>query len=299
MTPLIFDFSDNADLFGGIASQLQAERGRLHLRDFPDGETYVRVDSACAQREAIIVCGLDRPNPKLLPLLLVAATLRDLGATRVGLVAPYLAYMRQDKRFVDGEGVTARYFAALLSASFDWLVTVDPHLHRIQTLDQIYTLPTCVARSAPLLARWIKREITRPLLIGPDAESEQWVCDVARRAGVPYRILEKTRTGDRDVSVSVPDVAQHVDRVPILIDDIASTGQTFVAALGVVRQLGMVGPVCIAVHGVFAHGAISAMREAGALRIVTCNTIAHETNAIDLSKTVASACRSLVAATSN
>ena len=76
-----------------------------------------------------------------MPLALVAGTARDLGASSVGLVAPYLAYMRQDRMFRAGEGVTSVYFARLLADSFDWLVTVDPHLHRRRSLTEIYPFP--------------------------------------------------------------------------------------------------------------------------------------------------------------
>lgn len=60
----------------------------------------------------------------------------------MGLVAPYLAYMRQDQQFRPGEVVTSRMFAALVSRHVDWLVTVDPHLHRVHALDEIYAVPT-------------------------------------------------------------------------------------------------------------------------------------------------------------
>jgi ribose-phosphate pyrophosphokinase len=88
-----------------------------------------------------------------LPLLFAADTARDLGARRIGLVAPYLAYMRQDIRFHAGEAVTSRTFAAILSRHLDWLVTVDPHLHRYHELSEIYRIPTQVVHAAPFWPR--------------------------------------------------------------------------------------------------------------------------------------------------
>ncbi|WP_164119514.1 ribose-phosphate pyrophosphokinase-like domain-containing protein, partial [Stenotrophomonas maltophilia] len=85
---------------------------------------------------------LAQPNEKILPLIFAAATARELGAARVGLVAPYLAYMRQDRRFNPGEAVTSRQMAHLVSGAFDWMVTVDPHLHRYSDLSEIYSIPT-------------------------------------------------------------------------------------------------------------------------------------------------------------
>src|SRR6185503_12811188 len=122
----------------------------------------------------IILCTLADPDAKFLPLIFAAATARELGAARVGLVAPYLAYMRQDRRFNPGEAVTSRYVAKLISGAFDWLVTVDPHLHRYGALGEIYTIPTRAIHAAPLMSDWIRRNVPDPLIVGPDSESEQW-----------------------------------------------------------------------------------------------------------------------------
>ncbi|HJQ83432.1 MAG TPA: ribose-phosphate diphosphokinase [Candidatus Binatia bacterium] len=287
MTPLVLAAAGNDALAHGLARRLELEVGRTVLRTFPDGESYVRIETPVAGRAVVVACTLDRPDRKLLPLLLLAATARDLGATRVGLVAPYLAYLRQDRRFVEGEGVTSAYFARLVSAAFDWLVTVDPHLHRHAELAEIYAIPTVALPAAPLLAVWIRREAGDAVLVGPDAESRQWVGAVAADAGVPFVVVDKIRRGDRDVEVSVPDLDAWPGRRPVLVDDIISTGATMRAAVGRLARPGAAAPVCLGVHAVFAEGAHDALRAAGAARIVTTNTIVHPSNAIDVHDLVA------------
>ena len=271
------------------APDCSAKRGAVTLRRFPDGETYVRVESSIRGRALALVCTLDRPDDKVLPLLFLAATARDLGAASVGLVAPYLAYMRQDRRFADGEGVTSSYFASLLSGSVDWLVTVDPHLHRRASLDEIYTIPTEVVHAAPRVAEWIRTNVRRPLLVGPDSESAQWITAVAEAAGAPSLVLAKVRRGDRDVAVIVPDVERWHDHTPVLVDDIVSTARTMIATMGHLKRAGLPAPVCVGVHAVFAPGAYDELRVAGAATIVTCNTIPHVSNIIDLSGDLARA----------
>ena len=273
----------------GRAAPPPAERGTFTLRRFPDGETYVRVETPIRDRDVVLVCTLDRPDDKLLPLLFLGATARDLGATRVGLVAPYLAYMRQDRRFNEGEGVTSTYFAALLSRSFDWLVTVDPHLHRRSSLGEIYTIPTEVVHAAPAVAEWIRASVRRPVLIGPDSESAQWVAAVAGMAGAPSIVLEKVRRGDRDVAVAVPDVERWRDHTPVLVDDIISTARTMIETVRHLARAGLAAPVCVGVHAVFADGAYDELRASGAATVVTCNTIPHVSNGIDLSAELARA----------
>ena len=295
MTPLCLALPGNEALAAAVATCLGAETGRLLLRRFPDGETYVRIDDEVAGREVVIACTLDRPDPKLLPLLLLAATARDLGAAHVGLVAPYLAYLRQDERFAPGEGVTSRYFARVLSASVDWLVTVDPHLHRHASLAEVYAIPATTLHAAPLLAAWIGTHVPQALVVGPDAESAQWVADVARDAGAPYVVLHKVRRGDREVEVSLPGLERQPARTPVLVDDIVSTGHTMIAAIAELRRRGLPAPVVLGVHAIFAEGAYEELLHAGPGRVITTNSIAHPSNAIDLHELLAAGVRTQLA----
>jgi ribose-phosphate pyrophosphokinase len=293
MRPIVIAVPGCEDHARRIGARLDGEAGPTLVRRFPDGEVYVRIDAPVAGRDVVLVGGLDKPGDKLLPLLFLAATARDLGARKVGLVAPYLSFMRQDSRFQPGEGVTSTYFAKLLSDAVDWLVTLDPHLHRLRSLDAIYTIPSRVAHAAPAIAAWIQREVERPLLVGPDAESEQWVCAVASLCDAPWLVLEKTRRGDRDVEVSPPDLSRHKGRTPVLVDDIISTARTMIATLGHLAGA-TAPPVCVGIHAVFADRAHDDLLAAGAARIATCNTIPHPSNAIDVDDAIAAEARAML-----
>jgi ribose-phosphate pyrophosphokinase len=280
--PLVFALPGNEAGAAALCERLPGEAGDIETRRFPDAETYLRVRSDVAGRQTILVCTLRGPDAKFLPLVYAAATLRELGAAGVGLVAPYLAYMRQDRRFNEGEAVTSAVFARALSPWIDWLVTVDPHLHRHHALSEIYSVPGRVVHAGPLIAAWIGAHVADPVLIGPDSESEQWVADVATRAGAPFTILEKTRRGDRDVSVSLPDPDVVRGRTPVLVDDIVSTARTMIETIGHLTALGLPPPVCIGVHGVFAGDAYDALAKAGAAEIVTTNAIPGPSARIDV-----------------
>lgn len=240
---------------------------------FPDGESLVRVEPPPPGSQAVLVCSLNQPDARTVPLLMAAGTLRELGALQVGLVAPYLGYMRQDIRFQPGQAVSARLYARLLSAHFDWLLAVDPHLHRIHDLSEVYNLRSRVLHAAPRMAQWIKARVDKPLIVGPDGESAQWAADVAARAEAPVVVVQKTRLGDTDVRSTIPDLHLHPGRTPVLIDDIISSGRTLVAALDHLRAAGSPPPVCVAVHGLFAGDALSVIRAAGATQIAVTNTV--------------------------
>lgn len=286
--PVVLALPGNEVLTGEIAARAAAELGVLETRRFPDGESYLRLKSEVADRDVVLVCTLADPDPQFLRLIFAARTARDRGAARVTLVAPYLAYMRQDTAFHEGEAVTSVQFAALLSAEIDRLITVDPHLHRHQTLSEIYAVPAEALHAAPLLSAWIKAHVAHPLIVGPDVESEQWASAIA--AGAPVAVLRKERRGDRDVEISFPDLTSHVGRQPVLVDDIAASGRTLVQACRGLTQRGFARPICVVVHPLFAEDAFDQLRAAAA-QIVSTDTVPHATNGISVASLVASRLR--------
>lgn len=291
MSPLLFDLSSAPGMAASLCERLVWQRGELSQRHFPDGESYLRLLDPVAERDVAFLCTLDRPDPKIPPLLFAAATAREQGARSVGLIAPYLAYMRQDRAFQEGEAITSAIFAELISQRFDWLATVDPHLHRYPDLSRIYSVPAIAATASDAIARWIKSEIDRPVLIGPDEESGQWIEAIARRAGAHHVTLHKDRTGDLSVAVSGDRLTDVHGGTPVLADDIASSARTMIEAVRAVRESGLGPPVCVAIHAIFAGDGYDRLLAAGPVRIASTNTVSHATNVIDVSGALATAAR--------
>ena len=284
MKMIVFALPGNESLATKLVQLLSLEIGEVVVRHFPDDETLIRIDTDVRGSDILLVCTLDHPDTKLLPLYFLSQTLKELGAGKITLIAPYLAYMRQDKRFNPGEAVTSGLFAKLLSGFVDRIVTIDPHLHRRSSLSEIYSVPATVVHAAPLISEWIRNNIPNALLVGPDSESEQWVSAVAKEAHAPFMVLEKIRHGDKDVEVSVPQVDQYKNHTPVLVDDIISTARTMIETLGHLKKTGMKAPVCIGVHGIFAGEAFMELLRAGADRVVTTNSIIHATNRIEIAE---------------
>lgn len=293
MSRILFNLNGHADIAAAICRQCQASIGDYARRQFPDGETYLRVDSPVRGADVILLCGLEQPDNKFLPLLFLSRQLKQMGARSVGLVSPYLAYMRQDRRFIDGEALTSRHFAELLSNHVDWLVTVDPHLHRYHSLDEIYSVPSRVLHAAPLLAQFVRDE-GDVWLLGPDEESAQWVSVMAETAGVPWAVARKERFGDRDVRVTLPDTSAFSGRRAMLVDDVISSGHTMQRALLALKAQGFEGSDCLCIHGLFADGCDVMLKEAGAARLISCNSILHPSNRVDLGPVIAEAVSSLL-----
>ncbi|MDE2464784.1 MAG: ribose-phosphate pyrophosphokinase [Alphaproteobacteria bacterium] len=292
MTPLLIPMPGNSTLATELRSAFSCEIVSPELHRFPDEEVRVTLPAEFAGRDVHVLCSLDRPDDKILPIVFIAALARELGARRIGLIAPYLAYMRQDKRFNPGEAISSRPFARLLSQSFDWLLTVDPHLHRYKSLCEIYSIRTRVVHAAPALAQWIRTNVPRPVLVGPDGESAQWVSEVARDCSATYTVMRKVRHDDRTVDVEFADATSLAGRTPVLVDDIISSGQTMLSAIKALGRHGTATPICLAVHGVFASTAYDELLRSGA-RVLSTNTIFHPSNAVSLASPIASALEEL------
>lgn len=289
MSALLLELSAAAGLADSLCRELGCERGELERRQFPDGESYVRIGSAVERRDVILLCSLDDPDAKVLPLLFVAEAARAQGARSVGLVAPYLAYMRQDKAFRSGEAVTSRIFASIISDRLDWLVTIDAHLHRHRDLGGIYSVPVVNASAVEAIGSWVRSEVEQPLIIGPDEESRQWVERIAKVAGARLAVLSKSRSGDFSVAVDDAGLAGLGSGTAVIVDDIASSASTLIETVNLLERHGYTSPVCVVVHPIFAGDSYDRLVEAGAGQIVSTNTIAHHSNAIDISGPLAEA----------
>tara|TARA_R110002110_G_scaffold415856_3_gene658475 strand:- start:54866 stop:55756 length:891 start_codon:yes stop_codon:yes gene_type:complete len=274
------------DLAQNICRYLNIPNQTILQHDFPDQETCIKTDWPCKDQDIYLLTSIEHPNKKILPLTFAAESLRQKGAKSITLVAPYLPYMRQDKAFHPGEGISAYYFAKLVSVFFDGLVTMDPHLHRIKNLSEIYTIPTNVVHAAPAIAAWIAQHIEAPLIIGPDSESEQWVKATANIQNLPFIALDKVRKGDESVEIQMKDLSLWENKTPILIDDIISSGHTIIETCKHLKILGFPSPIVIGIHGVFANNAYKKLKPY-CKNIYTTNTILHESNKIDISESLA------------
>lgn len=279
---LLFYFEHSKTVAQQLSKRLSLSLSQFEYRRFPDDESYVRIQADVSGKSVGVVCGLEYPDMKVIPLYFLVKTLKELGASHVTLIAPYLSYMRQDKRFKSGEAITSNYFADFLSFFIDELVTIDPHLHRHHDLSEIYTIPSHVLHAAPVISKWIQTSVEHPVIVGPDSESEQWVSEVASMVGCPHVVLEKVRHGDRDISITFPQLDMYRTHTPVLVDDIISTAHTMIKTVTHLNGLNLAAPMCIGVHGIFAGDAFEALQKSGAGSIVTTTAIEHPSNQIDI-----------------
>lgn len=283
----VLGFAESLPQARALARCLDCPSDEIQVHRFPDGESRVCVPTR-TDGHTIVYRSLDYPNDKLIELLLAARTLRETGCRQLTLVAPYLCYMRQDIAFQPGEAVSQRHIGAFLADLFDAVVAVDPHLHRIERLEQAIPLRHAVAASAaPLFGERLKGRSDSPLLLGPDEESAQWAEVVARQSGLEWAVARKDRRGDREVDIGLPDHLTFAGRSVVLVDDVASTGHTLAAVAGKLYAKGASKVEACIVHALFAGDALQVLRAAGIERIVSSDSIPHLSNGVALAPLLA------------
>jgi ribose-phosphate pyrophosphokinase len=290
--PCLLYFDDEADAALRLADAAGLTPARIDRHRFPDGELKLRLPPALPQR-VVLQRTLVQPNEKLVELLLVAKTARELGARHLTLVAPYLAYMRQDVAFLPGEAVSQRIVGHFLASLFDAVITVDPHLHRVAALEQAVPVRQAIVISgAPLLGDWIAQRRSQPLLIGPDSESAQWVAQAAARHGLDHAVCQKVRHGDKAVDIVLPSINVQ-GRTVVLLDDVASSGHTLACAAQLLLAAGAASVDVAVTHALFAGDALQLIRNAGVVEVWSTDCIAHQSNVVSVAPAIAQALHDL------
>jgi ribose-phosphate pyrophosphokinase len=289
---MLLAFEDELVLARELAAALRMPLAQVHTHTFPDGETRLRLPPELPAH-TVLLRGLHQPNLKLTPLLLAAAGTRELGAKRLTLVSPYLAYMRQDMAFTPGEVVSQRHLGGLLAAAFDAVITVDPHLHRVATLAEVLPGKRGIAlTAAPLLGAMVAQALPGALLLAPDEEAAQWVRAAAQGQGLDHAVCVKQRYGDHEVEVALPSHPV-AGRSVVVLDDVASTGRTLAAAARGALAQGAKQVDVVVTHALFVGDALSLVHAAGVRHVWSSNCVPHPSNVVSVVPLLAQAVQEL------
>ena len=288
VSPLLLYFDDESDSAHRLAQAARLSCQAIERHRFPDGEIKLRLPEPLPER-IVLFRSLAQPNEKLIELMLAVSGARGQGVRHITLVAPYLAYMRQDMAFTPGEVISQLSVGKFLAGLFDALITVDPHLHRVSTLQHAVPVKQAITLSgAPLLADLIAEKRPGAILVGPDEESAQWIAQAAKRHGSEQAVCRKVRLGDRQVTIALPEQSFQ-DRAVVLLDDVASSGHTLAQAGRLLLAAGAKSVDVAVTHALFAGDATQIIQEAGIQQIWSTDCIAHPSNTISMAPALASA----------
>lgn len=285
MSLVIAGFTETQDIAKKVAKLLKVEYTLVEARKFPDGEWNVRFKKNPKGKSVVLIHSLSgEPNQRIIECVLAEGIARDYGAKKVILVATYLSYMRQDTHFLNYDSFSSKHIIELLS-SFDKIIAIDPHLHRIHNMRQLSAKAESLSVNSTV-ADYIKNKYKKDFeIIGPDEESAQWSAKIAKLIKKKVFILHKDRLGDKKIKQTT--VKLDKNKNYIFIDDIISTGRTLAGAIEMAKSQGAKKLVCIGIHGVLIDGADKLLKKNAEL--ITTNTIPGKYAKIDVSPAIAQA----------
>jgi ribose-phosphate pyrophosphokinase len=208
-----------------LAKRLQQPLATTTFTRFPDDEFYVRVHENIAGEDVLIV-QTAYPDPKIIELLLIQDAVRDAGAKTITVILPYFGYSRQDKKFEDGEAISARTIAQHISMNANSVITVDPHKEHVL---KFFTVPAYSCSAVSTIAQYLKEKHT-DFILAPDKGAKERAREAAMIINCEYDYLEKTRIDGFNVKITPKGkmlVGEHV----AIIDDIISTGSTMAQSI--------------------------------------------------------------------
>lgn len=261
--------SANPGLAAAMANHLGVESDGCDVVRFPDGELRPTVENVCGADVYVVQPTAPPVNEHIVELLLLLDACRRSRAARVTAVVPYFGYARQDRRTAPGQALGSSVVAeAIAGAGAERLVIVDPHTPALEAQCRI---PVEILTAVPTLAGELPEG---SVVVAPDLGAAKLA---ERYAGILHgavAIVRKQReTGS---AVSALDIAGDVaDRPVVIIDDMITTGATIKAAVELLRLRGTAPDIVVAAtHGLFAHAAVSRLRDLGLGRVVVSDTVA-------------------------
>ncbi len=216
-----------------------------HPGGFPDGERYVRLLGSVAGDHVVLV-QTTHPDPMIVEYFLLADAVRDAGASRLTAIIPYFGYGRQDKRFSEGEAVSAKTLAKHIALDADDLLTMTIHNPDILAM---FPIRAREVSGIPALGRYLKTADV-DLLLAPDDNAVRLVKEAAAIAGKPYDYLDKERLDSYTVRVAPKELKVKGTSVAI-VDDVISTGGTIATAAKELKAQGATRVLATCVHGLF------------------------------------------------
>ncbi|WP_295721275.1 ribose-phosphate diphosphokinase [uncultured Methanobrevibacter sp.] len=294
---MIVSGSASQKLAANVAKELNDVFVRVETKKFPDGEKYLRVHGNVDEEVTIIQSTGFPQDETLVELLFLIRNLKDLGAKKVKVIVPFMGYARQERRFNDGEAISAKIVAELIEmAGADEFASINLHEDCVR---KFFNIPAYNLSAMPAIADYVSEITNDPIIIAPDKGALGFAEEISEILGCNCTYLKKVRLGPDKVETTIADIDESEDngskveissvkgKEAVIIDDIIATGGTIVNAINILKEHGAVSVNVCCVHPTLVNDAISKIFAAGAKDLAGTDTLKSDVSSISLAKTIA------------
>lgn len=279
-----------------LANLLNAKLIKVEHKIFPDGESYIRYPTTNLRDDIILVQSLYPPQDKhFVELLLMLKTAKEFGAKKVITVVPYLAYARQDKRFLEGEAISINVILeAIEHFGTDAFITVD--IHNPDSLKKL-SIPYVNTSAVKPLTEYVRdkfiHDISNTIVLSPDKGGIKRARKAAQILGVSYDYIEKVRDRVTGEVKALPKELSVQGKTVFIIDDIISTGGTIALATHSVLERGAKEVYVACTHALLVKNALERMYKAGVKEVVSTVSVPSPISKVRIGNIIVEALREL------
>ncbi len=276
----VFSGRAHQSLAQDIAAHLGIEPGTVQIKNFSDGEIYVRVQESIRGDDVFIIQSLCDPvNRNLVELLIMIDAFKRASAKNITAVIPYYAYARQDRKTSGREAISAKLVADLLAtAGATRVVAVDLHTGQLQGFFNTLVDHVMVR---PVLINYIQNKNYNPkklVVVSPDAGGVERARSYAKLLNCPIAIVDKRRQ-EHNVAEIENLIGDVKDKTAILVDDMIDTAGTICASANLLKREGAKEVLACAAHAVFSGPALERLENSVMSEVIITNTIPLRENA--------------------
>lgn len=267
----------------GVVDSIKRERKislphyQVEFERFKNGELLPRLAETVRRQHVFFFHGMQHPSPNdgVMGALLMNDALRRASAAGITLVAPYLPYLRQDRKDKPRAPISAKMLADVLGSnpSLERVITADMHTDQAQGF---FGIPVDNISCMKLFAHYAKKEIDnigQCVMGAPDVGGVVRAERFGLMAGSPFIAFCQKKRPAANKSVTGATAGDRVEgRGVIMVDDMIDTGGSTIGAAKKFLADGATHVDVFATHAIFSDGAEERLARSG-LRIFTTNSI--------------------------
>ncbi len=267
----VFSGRSNRPLAEKIAAELGKPLGSCEIRDFSDGEMWVKYTENIRGSDLFIVQSTNQPTNNLLELLMMIDAARRASARKVAAVIPYFGYARQDRKDQPRVSITAKLIANMITAAgADRVITMDLHAPQIQGF---FDIPVDHLYSSAVLVRHFKEDPIENLAIAsPDVGGIKMARAYAKRLEAELVVIDKRRP-KQNVAEVMNIIGEVEGKNILIVDDLIDTAGTLINAVDALQKAGAKEVFAAATHPVLSGKAMERINNSNLKKMVVTDTL--------------------------